>query len=154
LSASRPTSPATVELSFDVPSEETATGFVAVANWDPEHLFRTRVSSDEPATLGIPDSADDSVPSNPLFDAFLGDRDPFLPVVVMAATPDGTLYGGRLQLNVDDDPDRDSDNGSGDDSDGDSDDGFGPRFDAAGALGVLGYLLKRRLEPGDTPDND
>lgn len=142
----------TVELSLDIPSDQTATGVVTITNWEPEHTFGTAVTSDEPATLAIPETADDSFPESPLFAQLFGDLDPFLPVVATAATPDGTLYGGRFQLNVEDDDD------PGDTTDeDDSDDGFGPGFDTVSALaslGGVGYLLKRRLESGESPDGE
>ena len=162
----------TVEVSFDIPTGQTASGFVSVASFNPVYLFGTKLASDEPTTLEIPENVDDSFPFTTVPGGLF--EEDFLPVTVAAATPDGTLYSDIRQITVADSDDPDSggddsgdgpDNGSDSSSDGpdngsdsSSDDGFGPGFDVAGAvasLGALGYLVKRRIDTdrdGDTRD--
>lgn len=135
---------AEIEISFDTPGSQPATGILAIGNRTPEHTFGTTLTSDEPVTLQIPDHADDSAP---FLRSVFGDlfEEDFLPVVVWARGSDGTLYGGRWRVSVDADGDgEDGEDGSdGEDGGGDGP-GFGLLTGLAG-LGASGYLAAQRL---------
>jgi hypothetical protein len=107
-----------IELSFDVPGEQIATGFVAVNNRTPLHTIGTTLTSESTVTLEIPEHADDR---SPIFDELFDEN--FLPVYVRARSTDGTLYGGRWRLDLD--TDSEQSNGGNDDTDGGSGNGSG-----------------------------
>jgi hypothetical protein len=86
-----------LDLTFGVPGDATATGFVAISNRLPTHTLGSTLTSGESVTIQIPEHADDRFP---YFGEFF-DED-FLPVTVWARGTDGTLYGGRWRVHVED----------------------------------------------------